>query len=271
MDEAASGSLQVLERTFALLELFTSERPEWRTTELARAASLPVATTHRILAALHAHGYVARDPQTKQFRLGHAAVALGDRARADLALRRVARPLLERLARETDETALLTVVSATQDASICLERVESSQSLRLSVEPGRTMPLHAGASQKVLLAYLPEPEVERLLERPLAQVCHATIVDPDALRADLAEVRRHGFSFSGEETDVGAWGVAIPLLDAGGLPVAAVGLAGPSVRYSRGELAVWLERLGVAAREIADALALTVPTIRTTEEELVWL
>lgn len=271
MNEVGSASLQVLERTFALLDLFTAEQPEWRTTELARTAGLPVATTHRILAVLHAHGYVARDPQTKRFRLGHAAVTLGDRARADLALRRVARPVLERLAHETDETALLTVVSTTRDTSVCLERVESSQPLRLSVEPGRTMPLHAGASQKALLAYLPEPDVERLLARRLEQICSATIVDPDALRTDLAEARRRGFAYSDEETNAGAWGVAVTLLDAEGLPVAAIGLAGPNARLSREELVAQLERLGAAAREIAAALALTVPPIRTTEEDLAWL
>lgn len=271
MDVTGHGSLQVLERTFALLELFTAERPEWRTTELARATDLPVATTHRILATLHAHGYVARDPQTKQFRLGHAAVALGDRARADLALRRIARPVLEWLAHAADETAVLTVVSTTRDASVCLERVESSQPLRLSVEPGRTTPLHAGASQKALLAYLPEPDVERLLARPLAPVCIATIVDPEALRVDLARVRHRGYAYSDEETNAGAWGVAIPLLDADGLPAAAVGLAGPTVRHSHEHLANHLAMLGSAAAEIAAALALSVPTIRTTEEELAWL
>jgi DNA-binding IclR family transcriptional regulator len=268
MPAREQGSLQVLERTFALLDLFTAERPEWRTTELARAAGLPVTTAHRILSVLHARGYVARDASTMRFRLGPAALDLGERARAALDLRRAALPVLQRLARETDETALLTVVSAERDASVCLERVESAQPLRLSVEPGRKMPLHAGASQKALLAFMAPEEIERVLSRPLARICRATVTDPDALRADLAEVRRRGRAISLEETNLGVWGVAVALLDRSGSPAAALGLAGPSVRLSQHEITDQVGRLRDGVKEIADALGLAIPAIETREEEV---
>src|SRR5207249_1022570 len=102
-----------------------------------------------------------------------AARSLGERARLGADLRRASLPVLERLARETDETALLTVPSERRDASVCLERVESPQPLRLSVEPGRQLPLHAGASQKALLAFMAEEDVSRVLARPLERLCRA--------------------------------------------------------------------------------------------------
>lgn len=143
---AARPSLQVLERAFAILEAFTEFRPEWSTSDLARFLELPIPTVHRLLGALARLGYVSRDEQTRRFRLGGAAMQLGERARAVSDLRAVALLPLRRLSEVTDETAVLTVLSHERDRSVCLERVESSQPLRLSVQPGSELPLHAGAS-----------------------------------------------------------------------------------------------------------------------------
>ena len=255
--------LQALDRAFAVLDLFGAERPEWGTSEVARAAGLPVPTAHRILAALTGRRYLARDERTRRFRLGPAALDLGDRARAVLDLRQAALPVLRRLARETDETALLTVPNGERDRSVCLERVESSQPLRLSVEPGRRLPLHAGASQKALLAFLGEEEIGRVAAGSLERLCRATITDAEPLRANLAEVRARGWAISFEETNVGVWGVAVPLLDEHGVAVAALGLAGPSARLSPEEVVDHLERLRDAALELAMPIGLDVP-------ELVW-
>jgi DNA-binding IclR family transcriptional regulator len=254
-------SLQALDRAFAVLELFGADRPEWGTSEVARAAGLPVPTAHRILAALTGRRYLARDERTRRFRLGPAALDLGDRARAMLDLRQVALPVLRRLARATDETALLTVPNGERDRSVCLERVESSQPLRLSVEPGRRLPLHAGASQKALLAFLAADEIERLVARPLERLCRATITDADELRTNLHEIRERGWALSFEETNIGVWGVAVPLLDEHGVAVAALGLAGPSARLSPQEVAEHLEQLRRGAAEVAVPLGLAVPEL----------
>jgi IclR family acetate operon transcriptional repressor len=242
--------------------LFGADQPEWGTSEVARAARLPVPTAHRILAALTARRYLARDERTRRFRLGPAALELGGRARTVLDLRKAALPVLRRLARETDETALLTVPNTERDRSVCLERVESSQPLRLSVEPGRRLPLHAGASQKALLAFLTAEEIDRVASGLLERLCNATITDADALRANLAEVRECGWAISFEETNVGVWGVAVPLLDEDGTAIAAVGLAGPSARLSQDEVLDHLEHLRDGAVEITAPLGLEVPELR---------
>jgi DNA-binding IclR family transcriptional regulator len=247
-------SLQLLERAFSILDLFTPEHPQWTTTQAAHAAGVPVPTAYRILAALRARSFVAQDPATKRFRLGVGALELGERARALVDVRASALPVLRRLCRESGETALLTATSEHHDHGVCLERVESPHPLRLSVHTGRLLPLHAGASQKVLLAYLPREEIDRILAGPLERVCRATIVDPDELRGDLARIRRRGWAESFEETDVGVWGLALPIHDVGGRLLAAVGLAGPSARMSRSRLREHLARLRSGAADIGRAI-----------------
>lgn len=247
---------QLLDRTFAILDLFTLQQPEWTTTEVANERKLPVPTVHRILTALEEYGYVARNGETRRFRLGTAALSLGRNARAATDLRTVSLPVLQQLSRETDETALLTVISEQRDTSVCLERVESTRPLRLSVEPGRRLPLHAGASQKALLAYMPEAEIERILETPLPKLCVATISDPDELRGELKKIRNRGYATSFQETNLGVWGIAMSLLDEADRVVASLGLAGPETRLRRSEVARGVEVLAKGVEAVAERLAL---------------
>lgn len=261
-------SLQVLERTFAILEIFDEDRPEWSATEIARALGLPIPTVHRLLTALKHRGYVSQHEETKRFRLGVAALQLGDRARSVVDLRGVALPALRRLSRDTGETALLTVLTPGRDRGVCLERVETPQPLRLSVTPGRQVPLHAGASQKVLLAYLPRDDVERVIAGGLEHLCHATITDPQQLRDELATIRRRGWASSYEETNLGVWGVAVPVLNARGDVVCAVGIAGPSPRLTPARVRGDVERAHDAALNIARTLGHAVPDLSATRSAI---
>jgi IclR family transcriptional regulator, KDG regulon repressor len=238
-----------------VLTLFNPDRPEWTTTEIGRACGLAVPTVHRILGALRRHDFVVRDQVTKRFRLGPAILELGRSATGSTDLRSASLPLLSALAASTGETALLTGLNEARDGSVCLERVESSQPLRLSVERGRVMPLHAGAGQKVLLAFMPQEEVERILSRPLAKLCDATIDDPDQLREELRTIREQGWASSFEETNIGVWGLSMALLDHQGHAVAAIGVAGPQDRLPR-TMDAWIRMLGDAVADIAATQAL---------------
>lgn len=261
-------SLQVLERTFAILEIFDEDRPEWSATEIARSLELPIPTVHRLLTALKHRGYVTQHEETKRFRLGVASLQLGDRARAVVDLRGVAMPALKRLAQDTGETALLTVLAPGRTRGVCLERVETPQPLRLSVTPGRQLPLHAGASQKVLLAFLPTDDVERVIDAGLEHLCHATITDPQQLRDELATIRRRGWASSYEETNLGVWGVAVPILNARGDVVCAVGIAGPSARLTPTRVRDDVEHVHGAAQQIARTLGHTVPSLSATRSAI---
>jgi len=250
----------VLERTFAILEAFTDFRPEWATSDLARYLELPIPTVHRLLAALTRLGYVTKDAQTRRFRLGGAAMQLGARARAVSDLSAIAMRPLRRLSEVSDETAVLTVLSHERDRSVCLERVETSQPLRLSVQPGRELPLHAGASQKALLAFMPDREIDRLLDRPLERLCIATITEPGLLRRDLELIRERGWASSHEETNIGVWGIAVPVISENDV-VCAVGIAGPSTRLSDEVLRRDVPTVQRAAVAIARSLGLAVPPV----------
>lgn len=222
---------RVLGRALAILDLFTDQRREWMPAEIARAIEVPLSTTYRIIAALETHGLLRRVPG-RGLRLGLGAIALGRRAAAAYDVAEVLRPELEWIAVETNETTTLSVFEPELLGALCVARFEGMQSLRLSLEVGRVMPLHAGASAKVLLAFLGEDVQKKVYERPLPSLASATITDADELRAEVERIRAQGWSFSRGETDEGAWGVGVPVLDAEGTALASIGVAAPTLRYS---------------------------------------
>jgi IclR family transcriptional regulator, acetate operon repressor len=260
-------AFQVLERTFGILELFTETSPEWRTTDIARRVDLPVPTVHRILAALTRLGYLNQHEATKRFRLGLAALALGERARAVADVRPVAIEPLRRLSAATGETALLTVPTPERDRGVCLERVETSQPLRLSVQPGRQLPLHAGASQKALLAFMPDEDIDRVLIQPLERFCRSTITSPAALRRELDTIKARGWASSYEETNIGVWGIAVPVLSTSDV-VCAVGIAGPSARLLSQRVRHDVGLVHESAVIIGRALGLAAPAVSTSNARI---
>jgi DNA-binding IclR family transcriptional regulator len=265
--EGAKPAFQVLERTFGILEVFTESQPEWSTTGIAHQLDLPVPTVHRILAALKRLGYVSQHEETRRFRLGLAALSLGERARGLADLRPVAVGPLRQLSDATGETALLTVLNPARDRSVCLERVETSQPLRLSVQPGRQLPLHAGASQKALLAFMPADQIDALAAQPLERLCTATITSRSALHRELTAIRARGWSSSYEETDIGVWGVAIPVLSADDV-ICAVGIAGPSPRLTGQRVQRDVRLIHEAATVIGRALGFTTPPVTAPDARI---
>lgn len=213
-----------------VLECFSLERPAWSLAELSARLDLPKSTLHRFLVGLERNGLTRRGGEDSKWRLGHRLVVWGSRAAATTGIRQVAAPVMRELAEMTRETVLLTEYH--DGDVICMDKIETSHSVRIALDVGSRRAPHAGASSKVLMAYLPEDEIARIMDKGLPRYCERTITEPVILRGELERIRQCGYALSYEETDCGAWGIATPVRDWSGAVVAAVGLAGPTMRYS---------------------------------------
>lgn len=256
---------KTLERAFRILDLFTTDHAVWGVSEVSDVLGLPRSTVYRVLWALERHRYLWQDPGSKRFRLGSQALNLGWRALQSVELRRVAYPVMQRLFQATGETVLLTVLSEDRTQSVCVERIDSRHQLRLILEIGRRIPLHSGASSKVMLAYLPPEQVTRIIAaHGLPAVNRNTITDPVRLREHLREIRRQGYALSFEETNEGAAGVAAPIFDQRGEIAGGIGIAGPMARFSPqslpGLISLVCEHAGEVTRLLGGrSLPLAVP------------
>lgn len=248
-----STSVKTIDRLVRIVDSFSASRSSWTLTDLSHHLGLPKSTLHRFLCSLAAHGIMRQDEETKRWRLGYRLFVWGHLAEQSTALHDIAKPVMRELVAETGETALLTVYQAHE--VVCVEKVESSHSVRLALDVGVRRPPHAGASSKVLMAYLPEDEVACIVrDQGLPELCVNTITDEDELEAELTRIRSKGYAQSVEETDLGAWGVATPIRDWDGEVIAAIGLAGPSSRFGEELARRYVACCEEAARRISSAL-----------------
>lgn len=236
-----------------ILTLFGPGTPVVTAPLVAARFRLSRSTTYRYLQLLKARGFLA-GAGAGGYRLGPQLAALGRLANGPGEIDEVALPVMRDLARQTGETILLT--KELGDQVVTAQRVESARAVRVSFEPGVPRPLHAGASAKVLLAYLPAEAIEEILRRGrLARLTPRTITDPRRLRADLARIRGRGYAVTTGEVDEGVRGIAVPLRDPEGTVVAGLSLAGPAFRVKREHIPRILRQLRDAACRIEGLLA----------------
>lgn len=248
MAEAKSASnMRSLERAIDVLEVLEASRTPLRLSEVARRAGLHVATTQRILGTLEARGRVEQD--AAGYRTG---VAMLFGAHAYLATNpiAVAAPLiLQQLAAATGLTASVFVRVGMSRAIVA--RVEGKNPLRYVLPIGQRLPLHLGAG-KALVAYLPDDELESLLE-DVGDIVYANgeVISQEAFRAELLDIRARNWVQSVDERVVGAASVGTPVLRPDGTCLAAVQVAGPSTDPAFADL----NGLSVEVRQAASALA----------------
>jgi DNA-binding IclR family transcriptional regulator len=219
---------------------------------LARELGLSKAVVHRILRTLVERGLVETDALTREYRLGPSAAALGARAFRGLDLRVTAMPALGELQRSTGETT--TVSAHVPGGRVYLDQVESAREIKMTVELGRRFPLHAGSSSTCILAFLPDEEIEAVLQGPLDLLTRRTIVGREALRQRIREVRRHGFASSDGERQEGAGSVAAPIFGVHGGVRGAISVCGPAARVDAAARERFVPLLTSAADRISREL-----------------
>jgi len=241
-------------RAVAILRCFSLNEPELGVTELSRRLDVHKSTVSRLLSTLEAEGLVDRNPETGRYRLGVGLIGLAGLVMLHADLRQAARPCLHQLAEQAQETVNLAVRD--QDSAINVEHVVPHGRRVLNIGwVGRSTPLHASSTGKVLLAYLPEEELAALLREPLVPFTEHTITDAQALRGELAIVRQRGYATGLEELEIGLNAIAVPVRDHSGQVIATVSVAGPSYRFSRERIfGAAVDQVTACAERISHAL-----------------
>ena len=205
MTKADSAS-RTVNRICDILNSFSDDEAMLTLTEISRRIELPKSTTYRFLLALESQGMVYSDANSRGYRLGHQLIHWGMLAQASIDLRKDSLPILHSLTESTGESSILSMRFG--NISTWVEIVESRHALRLAMRVGQPLSLYAGASSKVLLAFLPEQEIEHILNGiELKPIKKNTITDLQKLRDELNSIRARGYATSFEETDSGAMGI----------------------------------------------------------------
>jgi DNA-binding IclR family transcriptional regulator len=228
--------------------LTVADRGEIRADELSTLLDTPISTIYRYLRTLTEFGFTERSEAG--YRLGpRLVIESGEQVTAE-SLIRAADPVLMELVEATGETAVIS--RRVGLAAMRIHQVESSQPLRVSLDPGTTSPLYAGALSKVLLAYAPVDVRQAVIDAGMPPLTAAT---PDAQRllAELDGIAEAGIARSDGESIDGSVAIAVPILRADGI-VAALGVIGPANRCGKRWRARVERLLPAAATTIADAI-----------------
>ncbi len=240
-----------VDRAVELLLLLGRHRRDMGVTELAKELGVQKSTIHSLLQTLLLRGFV-RQTDTGRYTLGYGLIHLGEACAEQLDIREVARPLMTELANESQEIALLAVLSGAE--LVIIEKVEPQRPFFIIPKFDFSITLHSTAIGKVLLANAPAAIVNAVLQRGVERFTPYTLTDREELSKELAQVREQGFAVGCNETIEGVTCVAVPVHDSSGKVVAALSVSSASsvLAAQRYETLVRLlrEKAGKIARRL---------------------
>ncbi|WP_419656191.1 transcriptional regulator, IclR family [Desulfosarcina variabilis str. Montpellier] len=227
--------VESLNRGFKLLSIVCKSTTPLSLSELSKQSNLSISTIQRLTYTLQQMDLIDRDHQTKKFKIGPEMITLSFTVIDNLALKKVAFPYMQELNDQINEVVSLAVFSGTQ--IILIDSIETQQILNVSTSGGVSIPVHATASGKAMLAYIPDDKADFLLSKlSFEKFTENTITSIQAFKAQLQKVRENGFAWSIEESNYGLNTVAAPIRRNDGDVLAALLVLVPTVRVSEAKL-----------------------------------
>ena len=229
--EKSEYIIQAVDHALDLLEQFHDEVDELGVTELSKRLKLHKNNVFRLLATLESRGYIEQNKVTENYRLGLKTLQLGQTFIRQMGLLRQARPVLEWLVEQCNETSYVAIL---KDLHIVyLDVVETNLTVRVVPRVGARLPAYCTAAGKIQLAYMTDEELDSYFPtRELKAYTPNTITDKDTLKKHLQLVAEQGYAIDNEELDLGVRCVGAPIRDYTRRIVGAVSISGPSMRFS---------------------------------------
>lgn len=240
-------------RALRIVHMFTEEPRPWTFEEIRDYLGYPKASLHGLLATLVAERWLKKDETSRSYVLGIRAFETGAAYRRMFRFEEQVRNVMASVNQATGETVQAAILDGLE--VVYVAKIEGKRLLRLDSEVGSRLPAHATGVGKMLLAMLPEAQLDRLLEGvELPRLTAKTIVDHAALRQELERVRAQGFSTDDEEATEGARCIAVPVFDETSRCIAALSSSVPTVHFNSAMRKKLLDNLVPAARDFSAQL-----------------
>lgn len=219
-----AGTVQSLQRGLQVLDMVVQAREPLRLSDIARELDLDRASAFRLLQTLERSSLVVKDPVKKNYTVGGRLMQWASTIGQDVNIVASARPFLEKLVAETDESGHFGVLS--KDRALLLDYIGSQGMIVVKNRVGVFEPLYCTALGKALLAFQPEPRREALLSGlRFERHTPATVGDRAALERTLEQVRTTGIAYDDGEFNAMLYCVASPVLGHDGTAIGAIGVS----------------------------------------------
>ena len=244
-------TVRSVERALSLLVKIADSAEPVALSDISRSTDIDKATTLRLLGTLEQFKLIQRDPLSRRYSLGPGLWRLVHLWRNDL--RKVSEPYLRSLLRATEESVQLVCPRGVE--RVVVQAFPGAQELCIVPAIGQALPIYVGASGKILMAFLPEEERDRIIELTgLKPVSPLGVTDRRTFLQVLQAARQQGFATSIGDVTMGASAIAAPVFDSTGRVIAAVSLRAPDIRMPPERIAQIAPRVVEAAHGISLSL-----------------
>jgi len=246
-------TVKSVEKALDILLAFTDDKPQLSLLEICEKLDIPKSTVYRLVTTLQNKGFLEAAQYTNKYKPGFKFIKIANILTKSFSLREKALPVMVGLRDACGESINLYIKKDIN--RICLEQVEGLHLVRRFAAIGDILPLYCGASGKVLLAFQPEEEIEKVIkETRLKAWTENTITDSELFKQNLQKVKRQGYAATKSEREVGAASVAAPIRDHTGTVIASVTISGPDARFTREKVENYIKLVTAAADRISKSL-----------------
>lgn len=232
---AKPKAIQSVNRAMDILEALNQREEPANLTELSAILGLNKTTLFHLIKTLEARNFVAMNPATGRYTLGLKLFELGQSVEHQTIVMNIARPLMRAIRDKYNETLHLGVLQESGDHlyATYIDKVESTNPIRLASRIGRHIPLHCTALGKMFLSTLSREQFDQMLgSEPLARYTDKTFTDRDELFAEIAASRRRGWFFDNKEYEPEVHCIAVPVHDGAGRLAAGISISMPADRLT---------------------------------------
>jgi DNA-binding IclR family transcriptional regulator len=239
-----------LERALKILELFSTNPEGLTTAQITEKLKIPRNSVFRITATLHDYGYLTRNNESKRFQLSPKLWIIAHSALSEQNLVEKSIPVMHDLRDKYGETVALGILRGQE--GMVIEEISGTHPFRFVLEPGKRFSIHSSAPGKAILAFLHETERNNIIEiLDFTRFNERTITNKRVFKRCLEKVRTSGYAIDEAEGTEGMHCVGAPVFNHKGQPIAAIWIAGPSIRITRKDF----KSIGVVVKMHADQIS----------------
>ncbi len=239
-----------VEKLLDILEHMVNNYKGYTVTEISHELKISSNSVFRIFAELERKQYLVRNESNSSYSLTPKLYYLGSAVKGSFDYISASKPFLKELAMKTNETTQLTALDDSKN-TIVVDQFESIQPIKCSSTVGLAYPSYVSSMGKIMLAYLPENEIEEYISKThFAKYTENTITNPDVFLKELQLAKEEGLAYDREESILGLVCIAAPVFSAGGKLLGAIGTTGLSFRMNDK-----MEELGIITKDVARRLS----------------
>lgn len=244
-----TGRIQAIDRAIMILKCFSEKTPELKLSEIVEELDLNKSTVHGIISTLKYHGLIEQDEETQKYRLGVYLMELGDLVSKTIDVVNIARPYIVNLCNQVEETVHLGSLDKLE--VIYIDKVESTQSMRIFTARGARNPGYCTGIGKAMLAYANNEILDALKQSELIGYTPNTITDKQKLIDEFENIRKLGYAIDNEEKNIGLTCVAAPIFNYSGEAKYGISISGPTARMTDEKINNIINLVKDATKEIS--------------------